>query len=879
MQSNEVRQNFLDFFEKKSHKIISSAPVIPAQDPTLLFTNAGMNQFKEVFLGTGKRDYNRVANSQKCIRVSGKHNDLEEVGVDSYHHTFFEMLGNWSFGDYYKKEAIIWAWELITDFWKIDKNRIYATVFEEDDEAENLWCAETDILKGRVSRLGKEENFWEMGDTGPCGPCSELHYDYGEEYACGPDCSIECGCGRFVEIWNLVFIQYNREPGGKLVELTDKHVDTGMGFERITAVLNNFRSNYDIDIFQNIFKAVDQLTNIKYEEETFIGVTYRVIADHIRALTFAIADGALPSNEGRGYVLRRILRRAARYSRNLDVHEPLLYKLVDPLVDSMGSVYNEIVEKADYIKKVIRSEEDSFGNTLDRGIEIFNKIAEKTKRSGSQIISGKDAFKLYDTYGFPFDLTQLMAREMNLSIDTDIFNDEMAAQKERSFRKKAFQVMDVAKNNQIVNEFSYEKNAIDTKIGSILNGKGEVIESAEKGDIVQIQLAGDTPFYPESGGQVGDTGSISSPDGINIIEVNDTQKISETVILHVGIVKKGAFKPQDAVIAEIDTARRLDIMRNHTATHLLHKALRSVLGTHVTQAGSLVAPSHLRFDFNHFSKMTDDELENVETIVNENIRMNSVVVPEEEVPIEDAKKNGAMALFGEKYGDRVRTISIGDYSVELCGGTHIDSTGKIGEFRIVSESAAAAGIRRIVAETGDASYRRTKNEREIISHLRNMFNLDDSDIISKVDHLINENKELTKNFKDERQRSSFTVIEQMIDDAEKSQKNPLIAHSLVVNSVDELKEAGDLIRSKMPSGAALLGTELDNKGMLVCVVGDEMIKNNKWHAGNIIKEIAKKIGGGGGGRPHMATAGIKNTKKLKEALSIFPEVVENMYNN
>ena len=677
MLSKDVRRSFLDFFRSKGHQIVPSTPVIPAQDPTLLFTNAGMNQFKDVFLGSGERESKRIANSQKCIRVSGKHNDLEEVGVDVYHHTFFEMLGNWSFGDYYKKEAILWAWELLTGIWKLDKNRLYATVYTDDDEAEKLWYEVTDILPGRVSRLGKEENFWEMGETGPCGPCSEIHYDLGEKYACGPECSIGCPCGRFVELWNLVFIQFSRDQDGSLNDLPQKHVDTGMGFERITAVLQGKRSNYDTDLFAGIIDNIRDITGVEYEEDNYKGVAFRVIADHIRALTFAIVDGALPSNEGRGYVLRRILRRAARYSRNLNIREPFMYKLVTPVVDVMGVVYPEIVQRADYITMVIKSEEEGFGKTLDRGIEIFNKIAGSVLDSGTKVISGRDAFKLYDTYGFPLDLTQLMARERNLSVDLAEFDMEMTAQKERSYGKKSMHTIDSLKKSTVKTKFTYRKETVTTEIAAVYDEDGNPVSEAETGKKVEIQLAGETTFYPEAGGQVSDVGIIETTDGKTVVEVLDTQKMSDTTIFHYGTVTKGMIKVKDRVTVTIDAQRRLDIKRNHTATHLLHKALQVVLGSHVTQAGSLVAPAHFRFDFNHFRKMTHEEILEVESRVNDVIRMNYQVVPEDSVAFEEAKKKGAMALFGEKYGDRVRTITIGDYSVELCGGTHIESTGLI----------------------------------------------------------------------------------------------------------------------------------------------------------------------------------------------------------
>ena len=877
MLSNEVRQSFLDFFKSKDHQIVTSAPVIPAEDPTILFTNAGMNQFKDIFLGNGTREYKRVANSQKCIRVSGKHNDLEEVGVDTYHHTFFEMLGNWSFGDYYKQEAIQWAWELFTETWKLDKTRLYASIYEKDDEAEELWYANTDLISGRVIRLGKKENFWEMGETGPCGPCSEIHYDLGEKYSCGPDCAMGCECGRFVELWNLVFIQYNRESNGSLIELPEKHVDTGMGFERITAVIQNKRSNYDTDLFDALKDAIMSITGIAYEEGSGTGVAYRVICDHIRALSFAISDGALPSNDGRGYVLRRILRRAARYSRELNVHEPFMYKLVEPLVDTMGSVYPELKNHATYTVQVIEAEEEGFGKTLDRGIEIFNKLAEAAIENDSQKITGKDAFKLYDTYGFPLDLTQLMARERHIDIDLPEFEREMAIQKKRSFSKKSLVDLDKLGKSTIQTQFSYMKTSLSTELARIYDEDGENISESAVGSKVEIQLKGETPFYAESGGQVGDTGTLKTAGEEAVVTIYDTQKVNNTTIFHYGIVDKGTIKVNDTVEASVDTVRRLDIRRNHTATHLLHKALREVLGTHVKQAGSLVDPTHLRFDFNHFHKMTMDELQDVEQRVNDVIRSNRSVIAEEDVPYDEAVGRGAMALFGEKYGERVRTITVEGVSVELCGGIHIDTTGNIGEFRIISESAAASGVQRIVAETGNYTYERMHRERNMISHVKELLNAQDGDIIEKLEQIIKRTTEQEKAIGEFRVDREQSVLEKLITEAVQSGNPPLLTYQFSVDSMEELQKLGDTIRGRMPQGAALISTQSHDKSLLVCVVGDTLIKNNKWNAGAIIKDLAKSIGGGGGGRPHMATAGIKGEDKHEQAFKVFRDVLDKLY--
>ena len=877
MLSNDVRQSFLDFFKSKGHRIVSSASVVPAQDPTILFTNAGMNQFKDVFLGTGTRDYKRVANSQKCIRVSGKHNDLEEVGVDTYHHTFFEMLGNWSFGDYYKREAIQWAWELFTVVWKMDKDRLYASVFEEDDEAEQLWNEVTDLPSERIVRLGKKENYWEMGDTGPCGPCSEIHYDLGKEYSCGPDCSLGCECGRYVELWNLVFIQFNREADGSVTELPAKHVDTGMGFERITAVLQGKRSNYDTDLFETIKDAIRGITGIVYQEENDAGVAYRVICDHVRTLAFAISDGALPSNDGRGYVLRRILRRAARYSRELDVHESFIYRLVDPLVETMGSVFPELKEHAGYIAKVIESEEEGFGKTLDRGIEIFNKLAKKTLGTESQKISGKDAFKLYDTYGFPLDLTQLMAREQNIAVDITEFDREMTAQKKRSFSKKSFVDLNKLVKSNIRTKFNYTQESLTTEIAEIYDENGNAIPESSAGQNIEIQLAGETPFYAESGGQVGDTGTLTTASGTTVVNIIDTQKTNDATIFHYGTVVKGTIKILDPVEAVVDSRRRLAIRRNHTSTHLMHKALREVLGTHVKQAGSLVDPSHLRFDFNHFHKMTAEEITEVERRVNGAIRMNLAVISEENVPYDDAIRRGAMALFGEKYGDRVRTVTVDGFSVELCGGVHIDSTGNIGEFRIVSESAAAAGVRRIVAETGTYSFDRSQRERSEILQIKELLNSHDGGVVEKLKQILSKISDQEKTIVGFRVEREQKVLDMLIEDAVRSGDLPLITHQFSVDSLDELKKLGDAIRGKVPNGAALISTQSGDKTLLVCAVGDNLVQKDKWNAGSIIKGLAQSLGGGGGGRSHMATAGIQGGDKHQKVFEEFHKVLGKLY--
>ncbi|MFQ5753146.1 MAG: alanine--tRNA ligase, partial [bacterium] len=741
MKSKEIRNSFIDFFKSKEHEFVPSSPVVPFDDPTLLFINAGMNQFKNIFLGLETRDYKRAANTQKCIRVSGKHNDLEDVGFDTYHHTFFEMLGNWSFGDYFKKEAIEWAWELLTKVWRLDGGQMWATVFggdekenlEPDEEAAALWKDVTPIAPERVLQFGKKDNFWEMGDTGPCGPCSEIHYDLGEDKCDKRDdpehvCGVNAGCARFIEIWNLVFIQFNRLKDGSLHNLPAKHVDTGMGFERVVAVINGLNSNYDSDIFTPIISAINDLTGIQYSGSDN-GMAHRVLADHIRALTFAITDGAMPSNEGRGYVLRRILRRAARFGRNLDMHEPFIYKLVPVLVDTMGDAFPELKEKHQFVSLVLKSEEESFNSTLDRGIEIFNKIVDDIEKNNKKMIPGKEAFKLYDTYGFPIDLTQLMARQRNFRVDENGFNAAMAAQRERA--RKAGKWSHAA-DFDLENWSQLSVGADSEFLGySELETESEIRKLHQEGGQVFLTLDR-TPFYGEAGGQVGDVGEISG-DGFKI-NIQDTVRVDNNFV-HIGKLESDGKIENPKVIARVNTAIRKSTARNHTATHLLHKALRETLGTHVTQAGSLVAPDHLRFDVTHFQKIDLQQIDEIEKRVNEKIRTDLAIETIITSYVE-AREMGAMAIFEEKYGERVRMVKIADYSLELCGGTHLNHTGEMGYFRILSESSAAAGIRRLEAVTGERSDYLLRKDKQLTLQIQELLNCQSEELINKIEMLL-----------------------------------------------------------------------------------------------------------------------------------------------
>ncbi len=868
MTANEIRQQFIDFFISKGHTFVPSAPVIPQDDPTLLFTNAGMNQFKDIFLGKGKRDYTRAVNSQKCIRVSGKHNDLEEVGRDTYHHTFFEMLGNWSFGDYYKKEAIAWAWELLTDVWKLPKDKLYATVHHSDDEAEKLWRQVTDIDPEHVLRFGDKDNFWEMGPTGPCGPSSEIHIDLGDEFCDkkGQDhvCGVNGECGRYIELWNLVFIQYNRDDEGTLHPLPARHVDTGAGFERLVAVLEGKKSNYDTDVFMPIMERIGELCGQDYHT-TNEQMAFRVIADHVRMLTFSIADGGLPSNEGRGYVMRRILRRAARYGRKLNLREPFMYKIVPRVVEIMGDVYPEIRERMEHVQKVIKAEEEHFNKTLDRGLEIFERIKKELKKQGKTVIPGEDVFRLYDTYGFPVDLTRILAEENGLALDMEGFEKMMTAQRERARAASKFVMADAGQDNWVVlnegndSEFvGYDTLSVQTRI----------MRYRITGKDIQVILE-KTPFYAESGGQVGDKGTIEG-NGY-VLTVTDTQKDGDHIIHFCQLLPD--FRPaSDQVKAVVQSSARRNTQKNHTATHLLHAALRQVLGTHVTQAGSLVEPERLRFDFTHYERVTPEQLEKIERIVNRKIQEN---IPLEitQKKFDEAKKEGAMALFGEKYGEIVRTIKIGDFSFELCGGTHVKATGEIGVFIILSESGIASGVRRIEAITGEAAVDFILQNKKTLQQLSALLNAKEHELADKTEQLLNEKRQLEKELEKLKAGALQSGVDEWLQQAETINGVRVVVREMKDVDGNQLKALGDRIREKGKNVAALLIAQNQDKLNLVCVVGDDLIKGKKLHAGNIVREVARQVGGGGGGRPHLATAGGKDVDKKDKAIAKFKELI------
>lgn len=883
MKSAEIRAQFIDYFHNLGHRYVPSAPLVPMDDPTLLFTNAGMNQFKDVFLGNGTRDYARAVNSQKCMRVSGKHNDLEDVGRDTYHHTFFEMLGNWSFGDYYKREAIGWAWELLTGTWKIAPERLWATVFINDDESARLWPAVTGIKPDRVLRFDESENFWEMAETGPCGPCSEIHIDMGEEHCRmsgekGHRCVVNGGCGRFIELWNLVFIQYNKGADGVLHELPKKHVDTGMGFERLVAVLQGADSNYGTDLFMPIIKAIEETASVRFEPRGDSAPAFRAVADHLRALSFTIADGALPSNDGRGYVLRMILRRAVRYGRKLGLEQPFLYALVPVVASVMGDAYPELLQHREHVSRVILSEEERFHSTLTFGLEMLSGIIKKTKAAGGAIVPGEEVFRLYDTYGFPVDLTALVAREEGLGIDSALFEQLMVEQRERaraSWRTEpARQVATVYAAIQEGKGGSlfcgYETTAADATVAALVKDRKEVscLGEAEEGEIFLDR----TPFYAEAGGQVGDTGRICTDSAT--ATVSDAQSPIPGLIAHAATMLKGELRVGDRVRAEVDHEKRMETARSHSATHLLQNALRQVLGEHVKQAGSLVTPGRFRFDFTHFTAMSPQEIDRVEEIVNRRIRENAILKMYE-VPFEDARARDIIAIFGEKYGDRVRVVDIGDYSKELCGGTHVNAVGQIGLLAILSESSIAAGVRRIEALTGAAAYRFLKKRESQVREIARIFKTDCESVIERVEAIRKENRGIKKTAGRESAREALGDLAALLAKASLAGGIPVVAAELPGLTVEALRTAGDQLKQKLKSGVIVLGTRGDETAHIVCMVTDDIVKRGV-RAGEIIKEIANLIGGRGGGRPQMAQAGGPGRDKLPDALREATAVIARM---
>lgn len=865
MKSSEIRKHFLEYFRDKQHTIVPSAPIVVKDDPTLMFTNAGMNQFKDIFLGNEPAKSNRVADSQKCLRVSGKHNDLEEVGYDTYHHTMFEMLGNWSFGDYFKKEAIEFAWEFLTEVVKIDKSRLYITVFggddqdglKMDDEAFNFW--KTHAEDSRILLGSKKDNFWEMGDTGPCGPCSEIHVDIRDDHerlAKDGSLLINQDHPEVIEIWNLVFIEFNRLADGSLKKLPAQHVDTGMGFERLAMVLQGKKSNYDTDIFQPVIQEIAKVTNTVYGKENKKDIAMRVIADHLRAVSFTIADGQLPSNTGAGYVIRRILRRAVRYGFTfLGTEEPFVYKLLPVLVAQMSDTFPEIKQQQELVSKVIFEEEQAFLRTLSQGIRRFETYV--SNHSDIKIVDGAFAFELFDTYGFPVDLTKILAREKELDVDMQGFQKQLEEQKSRSRNAAAVAAGDwviVNESNQPTTFLGYTHLETEARII-----KYREVESKKK---MHFEIVLDqTPFYAESGGQVGDIGVLSSDH--ERIEIINTIK-ENNLIIHLSA--QLPEKPELVFKAQVNTEKRLRTANNHSATHLMHAALRKVLGSHVEQKGSLVDPDRLRFDFSHFGKMTKEEIRIVEQIVNEQVRANIPNETLESVPIDEAKQMGAMALFGEKYGEKVRVISFDrDYSVELCGGTHVQSTGQIGLFKIVSEGAIAAGVRRVEAITGLAAEQYVNDQQDQLEQIKEIVK-STGDIVKGVAQLDQQLTKYRKEIEDLLLAKANSEANQLFSKARAYDDVKVVCEKLENTDMEQLKHIASALRQKGENLVVILGSVSSEKPALCVMIAENLVKEKSWNASTLVREAAKLIQGGGGGQPTLATAGGKNPDGIGAAL-------------
>lgn len=869
----EIRKSFIEFFEKKEHLFVRSAPVVPQDDPTLMFINAGMNQFKNIFLGDNPKGYKRAVNSQKCIRVSGKHNDLDEVGRDTYHHTLFEMLGNWSFGDYYKKEAISWAWELLTEEWKLSKDRLFVTVYKDDDEAAEIWKTVSGLPDDRIMRFGEAENFWEMGDVGPCGPCSEIHYDKGdietqEDAFRDKIKGVNGENDRFIEIWNLVFIQYERQTSRELIPLQNKHVDTGMGFERICAILQDVHSNYDTDVFSPIISKIAELSGVPYNQG-IDGMPHRVIADHLRTISFAVADGAMPSNEGRGYILRRILRRASRYARLLNQKEAFIYKLLPTLIELMGDAFPEIKEREEFISKVISSEEERFIKTLGTGLDLFEKIVKKS--DSQKIIAGEDVFALYDTYGFPPDLTRILAEEKGLSIDEEGFEKSMKEQRDRARAAQKNTMSNTAGEGWVVIKdidstdfLGYDKNTAKINVARFRDDDGIVSLIAES-----------SPFYAESGGQVGETGVLSND--LVTLHVFDTIKVNNAWI-HKAKVLNGEANEESLSLpltASVDLDKRSATCKNHSATHLLQAALQEILGDHVAQQGSRVSAESLRFDFSHFDAMTSEEVMKVEALVNQKIQENLVVNTVIQ-DLEEAKKSGAMALFGEKYEDDVRVVSMDGFSKELCGGLHVERSGNIGAFRILFETSVAAGVRRIEAVSGLAAILKMQEDSSLLETLRSKLKCKPEQLINRFEKILEANKILEK----EKHILETEIAKQKLSSI---LTNPVKVGNFSVwvkelEGVDSksFKSIVDSLADSLPSeGIAVLGLKDGEQGSLAAVVSPQIVKQGI-KAGNVIKVLAEIAGGRGGGRPDRAQAGTKEVEKISLALDAAISTIEGM---
>jgi len=865
--SNDIRQSFLSYFQSKGHEIVASSSLVPTNDPTLLFTNAGMVQFKDVFLGREKRDYSRATSSQRCVRAGGKHNDLENVGYTARHHTFFEMLGNFSFGDYFKQEAITFAWEYLTVELKIPESKLWITVFEDDDEAADIWLKEIGVSPERFSRCCAADNFWSMGDTGPCGPCSEIFYDHGEDIPGGPPGTEDADLDRYIEIWNLVFTQYDRDASGTLKEIPHPSVDTGMGLERITAVMQDVHNNYEIELFEKIIQAIKKLVGNDDIDLT----SSRVVADHIRSCSFLINDGVIPANEGRGYVLRRIIRRAIRHGNKLGFKDAFFYKLVNVLVKLMGAAYPELRDSKAQIEKVLLKEEERFSETLEQGLKMLDDVTAKMK---DNVIDGEDVFRLYDTFGFPVDLTADIARERNLEIDMEDFNKAMAEQRKRARAASKFDAgVSVDVDDSLVSSFTgYDRLKQKTTIIALYQD-GRNVKTLSQGDIGGVILL-ETPFYAQSGGQVGDKGELFTDD--IFFEVEDTKKQGQSHI-HLGILRTGSLEVGDMVRASVDVKQRAAIMRNHSATHLLHAALRKILGEHVLQKGSLVADDRLRFDFSHDEAVTHDQLVEIERLVNARILSNDETRVQV-MSLEKAKTSGAMSLFGEKYGDTVRVLSIaGDFSTELCGGTHVERAGDIGLFKIISESGIASGVRRIEAVSGMGALDWIENAEDKLQRISGLLKTDIDTVDSKLAIQLEKTRKLEKELEQLKSKVASSAGSNMLDEAEEIGGIKVIAKSLDGADAKTLRDTVDQLKNKLGTAAVILATVNDSKVSLIAGVTQD--STDKIKAGDLVNFVAQQVGGKGGGRPDMAQAGGNDPAALESALSKVPDWISEQLAN
>jgi alanyl-tRNA synthetase len=874
MTGNEIRTQFLKYFEKHHHRIVRSSSLVPQDDPTLLFINAGMVQFKRVFLGEDKRDYVRATTSQKCVRAGGKHNDLENVGYTARHHTFFEMLGNFSFGDYFKEGAIDFAWDLLTNGYGLPADKLYGSIYLDDDEAYDLWRKNIGLPDDRIVRFGEEDNFWSMGDTGPCGPCSEILLDRGEQYGCDrPDCAVGCECDRYLEIWNLVFMQFNRDASGEMTPLPKPSIDTGMGLERIVTVIQDVETNYDTDLIRPIIQKAEELAQQGFGESREADVALKVIADHSRAAAFLIGDGIMPANEGRGYVLRRILRRAIRYGRNIGLDKPFLHKTAGVVFDIMKPAYPELSEAAAFITNIIENEEVRFLETLDTGLKLLNDTLSEIKARGETRVPGDVIFKLYDTFGFPVDIVRDVVRDENMSLDMEGFDSAMDEQRARSRSVTAFASISDAYKKLSARGFKpefrgYQTLTTDSRVKLIVEG-GQEISEAAAGQSIEL-VADETPFYAESGGQVGDCGKITARNFE--MQVSDTIKDPTGLIIHKGNVTAGKIKKGQKVTLSVDGAKRNATELNHTATHILHAVLRDVLGEHVKQAGSLVAPDRLRFDFTHFSHVDPETLTEIETRVNRRIRDN-VPTETEEMEADAAFESGATALFEEKYGDRVRVISLSDFSKELCGGTHTGKTGDIGLFKIVSESSIASGVRRIEALTGQGALAYVQKRSRILEDSAHLVKEKPDALTAKIKKMIGDLKALEKEIDQLKAKIATESAESEGEAVQTINDTKVLIQKVTVDNPAALRDLADRLKEKVKSGIVVLGSVSGAKVFLIVGVTKDL--TDRFHAGNVIKQIAATVGGSGGGRPDMAQAGGTQPENLDQALKKAREVIEN----